>query len=66
MLSVFIQWHETSIFQEIKKEPLNSLLLLQGKARNFYEKHGYSCCGEMDLDEKCPHIWMCKKIGEKE
>ncbi len=38
----------------------------QDKARKFYEKHGYSCCGKMDLDENCPHIWMCKKIGEKE
>ncbi len=34
----------------------------QDKARKFYEKHGYSCCGKMDLDENCPHIWMCTPL----
>lgn len=36
----------------------------QDRVREFYEKHGYSCFGKIDLDESCPHIWMCKEIGE--
>lgn len=34
----------------------------QDKARKFYEKHGFACFGNMDLDESCPHIWMYKEI----
>ncbi len=36
----------------------------QVQAKAFYEKQGYSAYGEVDLDEDCPHVWMCKKTGE--
>ncbi len=29
----------------------------------FVEEQGYLACGEIDFDENCPHIWMCKEIG---
>lgn len=32
-------------------------------AKNFYEKHGYKQCREMDYEESCPHFWMCKMLG---
>ena len=35
----------------------------QCRAKKFYEKQGYSSYGEIALEENCPHIWMCKKIG---
>lgn len=35
----------------------------QCRAKKFYEKQGYSSYGEIVLEENCPHIWMCKKIG---
>ncbi len=35
----------------------------QETARDFYEKQGYLACSEIDFDENCPHIWMCKEIG---
>jgi predicted GNAT family N-acyltransferase len=34
----------------------------QCRAREFYEKCGYSAYGEIELDEGCPHIWMRKAI----
>lgn len=34
----------------------------QCAAQKFYQKQGYSSYGETDLDENCPHIWMCKEI----
>ena len=40
------------------------LLHAQLQAKGFYEKQGYSACGEIDLEENCPHIWMAKNIDE--
>lgn len=34
----------------------------QLRAKEFYEKQGYSSYGTMDYDEDCPHIWMSKKL----
>lgn len=35
----------------------------QQRATGFYEKQGYGSYGETDMEENCPHIWMCKDIG---
>ena len=40
------------------------MLHAQLAARSFYEKHGYLPCGEIDSEEGCPHIWMCKQTGK--
>ena len=49
---------------EIKKlGGKNILLHAQESAREFYEKQGYCSYGEIDFEENCPHIWMCKKIS---
>lgn len=34
----------------------------QSRAREFYERCGYTAYGEIELDEGCPHIWMRKAI----
>lgn len=34
----------------------------QKRVKDFYEKQGYHMYGKEDLDEGCPHIWMCKGI----
>lgn len=48
---------------EIKKVGGTQIYLhAQDRARKFYEKKGYSCCGKIDLDENCPHIWMHKEM----
>lgn len=38
------------------------LLHAQVRAMPFYEQQGYRVLGEEDLDEDCPHIWMCKLV----
>ena len=37
-------------------------LSAQERAMGFYEKQGYSACGDSYLDEGCPHIWMKKEL----
>lgn len=37
-------------------------LAAQVRAKNFYEKQGYTAVGEEFLEEYCPHIWMCKNL----
>lgn len=34
----------------------------QVRAKNFYEKLGYKSCGEVYMDEFCPHIEMFLKL----
>ena len=34
----------------------------QVQARPFYEKQGYTAYGPIELEEHCPHIWMCKDL----
>ena len=36
----------------------------QYRAKNFYQKCGYTEYGEIEDEEGCPHIWMKKNIGE--
>ncbi len=36
----------------------------QYRAKDFYEKCGYTSFGEIDYEEDCPHIWMKKIIDE--
>ncbi len=40
------------------------VLSAQCQARGFYEKLGYAACGEIYLDEGCPHIAMYKRISD--
>ena len=50
---------------EVKAKELGAELLLlhsQCRAKEFYEKCGYTAFGEIELDEGCPHIWMKKDI----
>lgn len=59
----------TYLLKEAEDEIKNSggrriFLHAQCSARKFYQKQGYSCYGEADLDEDCPHIWMKKKVNE--
>ena len=37
------------------------LIHAQCRSKEFYEKCGYECFGDIDYEEDCPHIWM-KKI----
>lgn len=37
-------------------------LSAQVRAKGFYEKIGYRCCGDVYYDEHCPHIFMKKEI----
>ena len=34
----------------------------QTRATSFYKKLGYNEYGNIDFDENCPHIWMCKQL----
>lgn len=34
----------------------------QLQAKDFYGKQGYLQYGDIDYEEFCPHIWMCKKL----
>lgn len=36
----------------------------QCRAKEFYQKCGYTEFGEIEDEEGCPHIWMIKYIGE--
>lgn len=50
---------------EVKAKELGAERLLlhsQCRAKEFYEKCGYTAFGEIELDEGCPHIWMKKDI----
>lgn len=38
------------------------LLSAQCRAKHFYEKQGYTSCGEEFLEEYCPHINMKKDL----
>ncbi len=40
-----------------------TFLHAQQRAKGFYEKQGYISYGEADMEENCPHIWMCKELG---
>lgn len=35
----------------------------QTQAVHFYNTLGYTGYGNVDYDEDCPHIWMCKRIN---
>lgn len=49
--------------EEARKQGAKKIVLAaQQRARHFYETLGYSACGELFLDEYCPHIPMCKII----
>ena len=39
-----------------------ALLSAQERARGFYEKQGYSACGDAFPEEGCPHIPMQKRL----
>ncbi len=41
---------------------VRTLLHAQVRVRRFYEKQGYQPCSEIEPEEGCPHIWMCKSI----
>lgn len=41
-----------------------AFLHAQTRAAKFYEKNGYVQQGEIELDESCPHVWMCKILRE--
>ena len=48
--------------QKVKELGGSELILhSQLRAKEFYEKCGYVCFGEIELEENYPHIWM-KKI----
>ena len=52
---------------EIKKIGGKRIFLhAQSRVEKFYEKQGYSSFGEIELDEYCSHVWMSKRIEEKE
>ena len=42
------------------------LLAAQIQARSFYEKQGYTPTGDEYLEERCLHVWMCKKLTVQE
>lgn len=46
-----------------KRGGARALIHAQVRAEAFYEKQGYVCFGQTDLDEDLPHIWMEKIIG---
>ena len=49
--------------EEAAKRHGDSVILhAQLQAQRFYEKQGYSACGEIGDEEGCPHTWMRKKI----
>lgn len=57
------------LLNETEREIKNSggkkiFLHAQCKAEKFYQKQGYTSYGEIDFEENCPHIWMCKNIEE--
>lgn len=49
--------------EEIKKSGGKRIFLhAQARAEKFYEKQGYNSYGEIDKEEDCLHIWMCKNM----
>ncbi|BCN30924.1 GNAT family N-acetyltransferase [Anaeromicropila herbilytica] len=57
----------TFVEESIKIKGGKSVMLsAQVRVATFYEKQGYQMQGEEYLDEDCPHIWMEKKLQEKE
>lgn len=49
--------------KEVKKLGDKKIFLhAQCKAEKFYKKQSYNSYGEIDFEENCSHIWMCKKI----
>ena len=40
-------------------------LASQMRARGFYEKYGYTACGEPFDEEGCPHILLIKRVRER-
>lgn len=49
--------------QEAKRLGARAITLgAQCRVRGFYEKLGYSACGEMYYDEFCPHIHMRRAL----
>lgn len=49
--------------EAIKSEEGSRICLhAQLQAKDFYGKQGYLQYGDIDYEEFCPHIWMCKKL----
>lgn len=44
----------------------SAVLHAQERAKEFYQKQGYREYGEIDFEQDCPHIWMCKHLTGKE
>lgn len=42
------------------------ILHAQLQAQPFYEKLGFQAYGDIEYEEKCPHIWMKKIINDKD
>ena len=58
----------TDNYQQVMKcliaSKANKLFLAaQVRAKEFYEKQGYTAIGREFLEEYCPHIWMYKTLS---